>query len=312
MTDEVTDGIHREREAHRRRTRRPAGSPRTRRAECATAQADDRGEKRPPQQHAQRITGVTLLDHMKRHLAGVRARPSATLLMTELALTRIFSVVMYYHFAFLAISIALFGLSASGVFAFTSRDAGSSASAPDALLAAESVVYALCTLVALFFARPAANRPDVLAAESDPDADDLRARRAAVFHGRPRRHAGHLANVGARQRGVRLGPDRRRRRLSRADSAARSRRRTGRRADRRRARADRRRALCAVASQRVSGSPPSAVVDHGRRARRTAVWRRRRSTSATRRATSATVRSSPSGIRSRASASTNARTTTGR
>ena len=43
---------------------------------------------------------------------------SAALLMTELALTRIFSVVMYYHFAFLAISVALFGLSASGVFAF--------------------------------------------------------------------------------------------------------------------------------------------------------------------------------------------------
>jgi len=57
---------------------------------------------------------------MKRHLAGV-ALTSATLLMTELALTRIFSVVMYYHFAFLAISIALFGLSASGVFAFTFR-----------------------------------------------------------------------------------------------------------------------------------------------------------------------------------------------
>ena len=32
---------------------------------------------------------------------------SASLLMTELALTRIFSVIMYYHFAFLAISIAL-------------------------------------------------------------------------------------------------------------------------------------------------------------------------------------------------------------
>ena len=41
--------------------------------------------------------------------------------MTELALTRIFSVVMYYHFAFLAISIALFGLSASGVFAYVAR-----------------------------------------------------------------------------------------------------------------------------------------------------------------------------------------------
>ena len=41
--------------------------------------------------------------------------------MTELALTRIFSVVMYYHFAFLAISIALFGVSASGVFAYVTR-----------------------------------------------------------------------------------------------------------------------------------------------------------------------------------------------
>ena len=85
----------------------------------------------------------------RRHLAGV-ALISATLLMTELALTRIFSVVMYYHFAFLAISIALFGLSASGVFAFTFRRTLDRFST-DALLATESVVYALCTLVALFF-----------------------------------------------------------------------------------------------------------------------------------------------------------------
>jgi spermidine synthase len=85
---------------------------------------------------------------MKRHLAGV-ALTSATLLMTELALTRIFSVVMYYHFAFLAISIALFGLSASGVFAFTFRRTLDRFST-DVLLATESVVYALCTLVALF------------------------------------------------------------------------------------------------------------------------------------------------------------------
>ena len=49
------------------------------------------------------------------------AAVSAALLMTELALTRIFSVTMYYHFAFLAISIALFGLSASGVFVFVMR-----------------------------------------------------------------------------------------------------------------------------------------------------------------------------------------------
>ena len=41
----------------------------------------------------------------------------ATLIL-ELTLTRIFSVVFYYHFAFLAISVALFGLGAGGVFSY--------------------------------------------------------------------------------------------------------------------------------------------------------------------------------------------------
>jgi hypothetical protein len=41
----------------------------------------------------------------------------ATLIL-ELSLTRIYSVVFYYHFAFLAISIALFGLGAGGVFSY--------------------------------------------------------------------------------------------------------------------------------------------------------------------------------------------------
>ena len=41
----------------------------------------------------------------------------ATLLL-ELALTRVFSVVYFYHFAFLAISVALFGLGAGGVFSY--------------------------------------------------------------------------------------------------------------------------------------------------------------------------------------------------
>ena len=41
-----------------------------------------------------------------RTLLGV-ALVSASLLMTELSLTRIFSVTMYYHFAFMAISIAM-------------------------------------------------------------------------------------------------------------------------------------------------------------------------------------------------------------
>ena len=55
-----------------------------------------------------------------RVLLGVGA-VSAAILMIELALTRIFSVTMYYHFAFLAISIALFGLSTSGVYVYVRR-----------------------------------------------------------------------------------------------------------------------------------------------------------------------------------------------
>src|SRR6185503_5623217 len=85
----------------------------------------------------------------ERHLLGV-ALVSATLLMTELALTRIFSVVMYYHFAFLAISIALFGLSASGVFAYVARRR-LDRYPTDVLLSFQSVVYAVTLIVALFF-----------------------------------------------------------------------------------------------------------------------------------------------------------------
>src|SRR5882724_900370 len=119
------------------------GSRRTPPAESVRA---TRSKRRRTRAATARVTLYTL---MKRHLAGV-ALTSATLLMTELALTRIFSVVMYYHFAFLAISIALFGLSASGVFAFTCRR-WLDRVGTDALLATESVIYALCTLVALFF-----------------------------------------------------------------------------------------------------------------------------------------------------------------
>jgi hypothetical protein len=48
---------------------------------------------------------------------GVALTTLATLVL-ELSLTRIFSVVFYYHFAFLAISIALFGLGAGGVLSY--------------------------------------------------------------------------------------------------------------------------------------------------------------------------------------------------
>jgi hypothetical protein len=85
---------------------------------------------------------------MRRDVIGV-ALVSATLLMIELALTRIFSVVMYYHFAFLAISIALFGLSASGVFAYVARRwLDRYPTGP--LLARQAAIYAACTVAALF------------------------------------------------------------------------------------------------------------------------------------------------------------------
>src|SRR5580704_1250528 len=53
-------------------------------------------------------------------LTGLALTSFAALLL-ELSLTRLFSVVLFYHFAFLAISIALLGLGAGGVFAYLFR-----------------------------------------------------------------------------------------------------------------------------------------------------------------------------------------------
>ena len=82
-------------------------------------------------------------------LAGVGAT-SAALLMTELALTRIFSVTMFYHFAFLAISIALLGLSASGVFVYVRRTRLARFETRT-LLAVCALLHAAVTIVALAF-----------------------------------------------------------------------------------------------------------------------------------------------------------------
>jgi hypothetical protein len=83
----------------------------------------------------------------RRTLVGV-ASVAGAILMIELALTRIFSVTMYYHFAFLAISIALFGLSASGVYVYVMRrrfDARPVAG----LLTTHSLLFAAATVLAL-------------------------------------------------------------------------------------------------------------------------------------------------------------------
>lgn len=72
-------------------------------------------------------------------------------LVLELSLTRIFSVVFYYHFAFLAISVALFGLGAGGLFSYyaLARKSGNSAAwlGTIALLNSASVVGALAFLL---------------------------------------------------------------------------------------------------------------------------------------------------------------------
>ena len=68
--------------------------------------------------------------------------------MTELALTRIFSVTMYYHFAFLAISIALFGLSASGVLVYALRRRLAVFGTRE-LLSAGALIHGVATLAAL-------------------------------------------------------------------------------------------------------------------------------------------------------------------
>jgi hypothetical protein len=82
-------------------------------------------------------------------LAGIAAT-SAALLMIELALTRIFSVTMFYHFAFLAISIALFGLSASGVYVYVRRRRIGTIE-PRKLLCVGALSHAAATIVALGF-----------------------------------------------------------------------------------------------------------------------------------------------------------------
>src|SRR5215469_10013414 len=69
----------------------------------------------------------------------------ATLLL-ELSLTRIFSVIFYYHFAFLAISIAMFGLGLGGVFSYVAAGWKGSVFAK---LGRLSAINALFTMVAL-------------------------------------------------------------------------------------------------------------------------------------------------------------------
>jgi predicted membrane-bound spermidine synthase len=79
--------------------------------------------------------------------AGV-AVVSACVLMLQLTLTRLFSATMYYHFAFLAISVALFGSAASGVLLYLGQERVS-AVATGRLLSAAAALFAVATVAAL-------------------------------------------------------------------------------------------------------------------------------------------------------------------
>jgi predicted membrane-bound spermidine synthase len=72
-----------------------------------------------------------------------------SVLVFELGLTRIFSATMYYHFAFLAISLALFGSGASGVFIYMIQRKLAAARTGE-WLGVASQLFALTTLVALY------------------------------------------------------------------------------------------------------------------------------------------------------------------
>src|ERR1051325_5574258 len=72
-----------------------------------------------------------------------------SVLMLELSLTRLFSATMYYHYAFLAISLALFGSGASGVFIYIFQRRLD----PDRAgrwLSLAAILFSLSTLFALF------------------------------------------------------------------------------------------------------------------------------------------------------------------
>jgi spermidine synthase len=73
---------------------------------------------------------------------------SLATLVLELTLTRLFSATMFYHFAFLAISLALFGSGASGVALYVARPRLDEARTAH-LLAVFSALFAAATIVAL-------------------------------------------------------------------------------------------------------------------------------------------------------------------
>src|SRR5215475_832780 len=85
--------------------------------------------------------------NLRRIVIAVALISFASLLL-ELAMTRLFSVVLFYHFAFFAISVALLGLGSGGVFAHIWRGKLQS-TAMHVLAGRLCAVNSLCILAAL-------------------------------------------------------------------------------------------------------------------------------------------------------------------
>ena len=68
-------------------------------------------------------------------------------LMHEILLTRIFSVMMWYHFAFMAISVAMFGMTVGAIVVYLRPHSYTRERAPHQL-AVNSLAYAVTALVA--------------------------------------------------------------------------------------------------------------------------------------------------------------------
>ncbi|UCD57329.1 MAG: hypothetical protein JSV16_16235, partial [Candidatus Hydrogenedentota bacterium] len=88
-------------------------------------------------------------NHLNRHVYIGVALVAMSTLMLELVLTRIFSVTLWYHFAFMAISIALLGMGVSGIYVYLFAP---TRSAENTLrrLTVSALAFSATTVLALF------------------------------------------------------------------------------------------------------------------------------------------------------------------
>ena len=160
-----------------------------------------------------RIESPALTRRFPVRFLGVALVSLATLVL-ELTLTRLFSATMFYHFAFLAISLALFGSGASGVFVYVVRPRLDERARRLVARRSPRGCSALSTVVAA----PGDPGHPLSPVEPGPlDAGvarlDLRRRRAAVLLLGLRHHARHHAPGPRHQPPLPVRPGRRRRRL---------------------------------------------------------------------------------------------------